>query len=617
MTITLRNLRRYLLSHHVPFGPRDSLSKLRRELKKYINRLRAGKRSEEQRNAQIALDEVARTDLHHNWPQVVSHSLKNELVNLFREQTSHAALSTFVCAVCAESTYNHDRFDVELGDINIDLLKPKVPLHPHVPLPYSHGPLQNVVVDPAGITVNSDTGNITLLLCKQCNSCLHRDKIPPLALANSTYLGPVPNELQDLTVIEEAMIARCRAKCWIVQLNSKEDGTETATPDVQRGMKGHIIVYPQRPSEISKLLPPSLDDIVTPVCVLFVGSSPPTPQWLREKANPLCVRREKVRNALAWLKSHNPLYHDVVINHPVLDNLEENGILPVHIEHILPAQSESTDFLTARYDESDQPRPPVQDVSSQLAQDIQHDVAFENVVVTDVEGHAPAHELRAAALRHVKRGGGYIQIPHDPTPVNEFFNPDLFPMIYPSLFPYGIGGFEDRTRSTAISMKRHVKHLFSLADRRFQEHYSFHFTAFNILQRRAALLHTSLKVRKSNFDSLASDFASVSAETVHIVTERISHGDSVTANNEEERKVLNLMKQVNTVTANVPGSSASRIAMRNEIRGLMIEKGMPSFFITINPADVYNPLVKCLAGADIDIDHLLPEEVPNYSNSSG
>ncbi|KAF8167655.1 hypothetical protein B0H34DRAFT_641905, partial [Crassisporium funariophilum] len=142
------------------------------------------------------------------------------------------------------------------------------------------------------------------------------------------------------------------------------------------------------------------------------------------------------------------------------------------------------------------------------------------------------------------------------------------------------------------------------------------FTAFNILQRRAVLLNTSLKVKKSNFASIAADFASVSAESIHIVTERISQGDGVTANNNDERKVLNLMKQVNTVTCSVPGTSASRVAMRNEIRALMIEKGMPSFFITINPADVYNPLVRFLAGANIDIDNLLPDDVPNYWEQS-
>ena len=65
-------------------------------------------------------------------------------------------------------------------------------------------------------------------------------------------------------------------------------------------------------------------------------------------------------------------------------------------------------------------------------------------MITDVDGHAPLNELHVAAIHHVKKnGGGYIEIPHDPKPVNEFFNPDMFPMTYPTLFPYGIGGFED------------------------------------------------------------------------------------------------------------------------------------------------------------------------------
>lgn len=48
----------------------------------------------------------------------------------------------------------------------------------------------------------------------------------------------------------------------------------------------------------------------------------------------------------------------------------------------------------------------------------------------------------------------------------------------------------------------------------------------------------------------------------------------------------------------------------------MIEKGLPSFYITINPADVYNPLVKFLAGSNIDIDNLLTDDVPNYWEQS-
>ncbi|KAJ6530742.1 hypothetical protein B0H19DRAFT_967308, partial [Mycena capillaripes] len=188
--------------------------------------------------------------------------------------------------------------------------------------------------------------------------------------------------------------------------------------------------------------------------------------------------------------------------------------------------------------------------------------------------------------------------------------------MYPTLFPYGLGGFEDSNRRTKLGFKRHVKHLFNLADRRFQEHYSFLFTTFNMLQRWTLLLHTHLKAKRASFDHIAAQFGTVSPATVHIVSERIASGDTSTANTPEERRALRLMREVSIINSHVPGSSQSKLVMRNQIRSLMIEKGLPSFYITINPADVYNPLVKFLAGNEIDLDHLLPEDIPDYINQS-
>jgi hypothetical protein len=72
----------------------------------------------------------------------------------------------------------------------------------------------------------------------------------------------------------------------------------------------------------------------------------------------------------------------------------------------------------------------------------------------------------------------------------------------------------------------------------------------------------------------------------------------------------------NKDTASVTGSSAARVNMRNEIRGLMVEKGLPNFYIAINLADVHNPIVKFLAGSAIDVDSLLLGEEPNYWDQS-
>ncbi|KAL1689115.1 hypothetical protein GGG16DRAFT_126716 [Schizophyllum commune] len=247
------------------------------------------------------------------------------------------------------------------------------------------------------------------------------------------------------------MIARCRSKCWILQL--KEENQDIVLPTTQRGMKGHIIIYPQRPSEVAKLLPPALEDIQSPICVLFIGSTLPTAEWLRKHAKPLTVRPGKVRAALRWLKANNKLYEDIVINEQVLESMDSpEHILNVHIECVPP--SEATETRTARYDTIG---------SDELQRKPDgFEIPWENVVIADIDGSASTTDLRAAALRHLKqRGGGYVSIPHDPQPVDEFGSPDLFPMIYPTLFPYGIGGFNDPNRSTPLSMARHRSTSFS------------------------------------------------------------------------------------------------------------------------------------------------------------
>lgn len=180
------------------------------------------------------------------------------------------------------------------------------------------------------------------------------------------------------------------------------------------------------------------------------------------------------------------------------------------------------------------------------------------MVIADVDAHTPVNQLRAATIRHAKtRCRPFIQLGHGPAPMNEFFNVDLFPMLYLTLFPYGCGGFEDHERTKLISLKEHVKSLFSSRDNRFQTHYSFLFTVFNILQRCSLLLGASLKVKKASFGQFVRSFSSVSLEVVGQVLQRIEDGEGVTARMDEERKVLRLMKEVNLVTAKAPGSSAS------------------------------------------------------------
>ncbi|KAJ7453712.1 hypothetical protein B0H11DRAFT_1627953, partial [Mycena galericulata] len=251
------------------------------------------------------------------------------------------------------------------------------------------------------------------------------------------------------------MIARCRSKCWIIQMRELDESSEF--PNVQRGFKGHIIVYPQQPSAIAATLPPSIEEITTPICVVFVGSNPPSLEWIRTKARPLIVRKERVMKALEWLSVHNHLYKDVFIDRTVFDGHGDIVHIPFHVEHIIP--SDGIEATTSSYDAAThQFAEPPEPLATDPAPDNSH-VSASHVVVTDVEGHESSRKLREAAARHLKKpGSNYIGDGHDPLPVNEFNNPDLLPLIYPTLFPYGIGGIEDRTRRTPFGFESHLKH---------------------------------------------------------------------------------------------------------------------------------------------------------------
>ena len=142
---------------------------------------------------------------------------EKKIIEMFHEQISSKTLSTFTCAVCGETSLSSTQCifpiadikflemekwrKLESGSISDEKISPP-------PLPFNAGPLKNIMLDPDGVIIDL-MGDIQLLLCKDCFFPVKHKKIPALSLANLMYLGPVPSELKDLTVIEEAMIACC------------------------------------------------------------------------------------------------------------------------------------------------------------------------------------------------------------------------------------------------------------------------------------------------------------------------------------------------------------------------------------------------------------------------
>ena len=82
---------------------------------------------------------------------------------------------------------------------------------------------------------------------------------------------------------------------------------------------GHCINLPQNVKELAKALPRYPKDLA--VIIVKVKGKDNT-------FKDVTVRKQKVHNALLWLKNNNPHYSEVLINNQVLNSLPENGVPP-------------------------------------------------------------------------------------------------------------------------------------------------------------------------------------------------------------------------------------------------------------------------------------------------
>ncbi|CAF4373719.1 unnamed protein product, partial [Rotaria sordida] len=75
-------------------------------------------------------------------------------------------------------------------------------------------------------------------------------------------------------------------------------------------------------------------------------------------------------------------------------------------------------------------------------------------------------------------------------------------------------------------------------------------------------------------------------------------------------RLATLIKQLKTVSGSIMGSNQSRSNYRIELHSQIFISGLPNIFITINPCDLYYPLVIKFAGVDLNVDDLLLNQMP-------
>ncbi|KAA1478950.1 hypothetical protein DENSPDRAFT_788608, partial [Dentipellis sp. KUC8613] len=321
------------------------------------------------------------------------------------------------------------------------------------------------------------------------------------------------------------------------------------------------------------------------MAIIFIGTIKPTEKEFRR--TPLLVRRNKVADALEWLKLNHIDYTDLDISYDNLNQYPET-CPPVVVECKLVENPNEPGSLSVDNTEEG-------GVESGECPFIVHTLLGSEVEAKSFE------EQKAIAMKHLLDGGKVLGIGHAETPQSIYNNPHLYPQIFPWLFPYGLGGLENGYGSVKVSEVQRKQALLMYHDKRFQMEPMFPLVAINHEQIKQSSLGGCLLAKKHNFDSITDRLMKVNKETLQSLLNRLAKGESIQPESEDEKMCYQIIHDLDHVAYRVPGSRTSRKYMRQEIWSLISYKGAPSWFITFAPVDWKHPIALYYADQDMTI----------------
>ena len=421
------------------------------------------------------------------------------------------------------------------------------------------------------------------VICEDCRAHIRQGKVPRLALARGLWLGKVPPVLGNLTFVEKLLVARVRHTCAFVKVASG-----------MRKMKANIVAFESPIQKIYNILPPPREDLDEMLAILFTGPCKPTAEDFAR--TPFLVRRNAVINALEWLKLNHIDYADIDISRENVMQYEEN-LPPVTVEYRLSVSNKVPEG-TSVFDNED------------ADGTVEGDCVFTVHGLTgDACNSMTPNALKAMALRHLNSGGKVLAVGHSDRLESMWNNTQLYPQMFPWLFPYGLGGIG----STSISHKEHKRHLLMYHDKRFQTDVNFPFVAFSHEQMMANTTQGFLLIEQKRFGEISNRLMNVDWVILDELTKRLEAGEhiQVDSQSDSEKQCFRLLQDLDAISGRMHGSTTSKKYMRNEIWSLTNYLGSPSWYITLSPADIQHPICVYFAGSK---EKFSPDMRPSYDD---
>ncbi|OBZ67369.1 hypothetical protein A0H81_12737 [Grifola frondosa] len=488
-------------------------------------------------------------------PLPVSKSEMARFVSEWCQATSLACIGESPCAVCGRLTRTKclRTMDIERTDLSpLIRVGERVTRAVHDAQRGEDDALANTTPILYRPAVRGEGHRTVMDVCEPCLDAVQRHKLPKHALANGLWLGDVPIELRCANFMERMLIARVRHNYFVAKVTKG-----------QCKLCANAIMFSQPVARVLEVLPPPVEDMDECFAIIFMGSCPPVAGDF--KRTPFIVRQNVVHAALCWLKVNHPDYADVQIS---LSNLQSYSAEHPPVSVVMRFGDGSAPAESLAVHDSDDARGMEEGMCSFFV----HGLTGQDFARMTYE------EKKVVAIKHFDGGGGVLAYGHEAQPESIYHNPRLFPSMFPWLFPFGLGGFENPHIRTKIGRAEHVRHLLLYADRRFQMDECFPFIAFNHEQIHSSTTGGFLLTNRRNFRDVAEKILMVDRHALDSVIARGQNGEYVRPQSAAEKQCFELISIVDHVAGHVQGSNTGRKRQRMEIKSLIIARGTPAIW---------------------------------------
>ena len=365
----------------------------------------------------------------------------------------------------------------------------------------------------------------------------------------------LPDELIGLSFAEQMLIQKLSV--YIPVFHLKNGNT---------AIRGHCCCFIQDITSVCRDLPRKTLDIVKVIRYQKRDDS--------TQITNLKVRRKKVLDALYWLKEHNKYYKDININQENLDWMDNEQECELNASIINEIKIDIDNKEGSKNNEQEKVE---NTVSENQTETTNNDISIE---VTQQRESVPfsstkAHELVDELNEELNKKDFGISPLKFPTvnedAISEYGN-DILPMIFPWLYPGGIGG----SCNSIINqdMTRYGRRMLNYADGRFKSDYTWSYYYSDMVQRK--------KNNQSGNWLMKDGFIGQKNETVESLREKIKNND------------INFIDMLRNYSKRIRGSDNYWRSKKKELETWIefhVEhgNGIPTLFLTLSCSENWWP----------------------------